>query len=153
MRILKVVRVVVAGVVLLALTGMLLLSGCATNPLLVDRAPVEVKQFHPPLPLPVAPVDHETIPLTYETTRELNRKVDEGTAAPYAYFGMSEEHYLALGAWIRDMYRNIQQLRAIVGFYRGTPLETADSVSDPEPVEPAEVEEEKPVVRESRIDK
>lgn len=56
--------------------------------------------------------------LTPETTRAWNEHVAAGERLPYVIFGMSEQDWLTLGRWQQDVLRYVQQLRAVVEFYR-----------------------------------
>ena len=99
-----------------------LLSACATDPLVVDRAPVQVQRYDPPPPVPVRPADIEFKVLTYEVTKEMNVEVEEGEAPMYSFMAMSTEDYLSYAAWLQELKRYIQQLQATVDFYRNPPV-------------------------------
>lgn len=117
-------------IVLLAL----LLAGCGSSVLQVDRKAVEVQNYHPPRPVPINPIEFNVKVLTYETTTALNEEVDAGTKLPYSYAGVTTQDYLTLGQWMQDALRYIRQLNAIIDFYEGVdPPEDEDEVEVEDP--------------------
>lgn len=124
--------------IILAIMVALSLSACSgIKALVVDKAPVEIKQYHPPLPAPVYPTPPRFKVLTYETTTVLNKEVETGDKLPYSYFAMTEQDYLTMAAHIQDFIRWAEQMRAILRYYR------ADQTVQPDA--PPNGEDEKPI--------
>jgi hypothetical protein len=76
-------------------------------------------RFHPPLPQPIAVPGEVTVAvLAPEVTAAMNAEVATGARAPYVLFAMTEQDWLTLGRWQQDVLRYLEQLRAVVDFYR-----------------------------------
>lgn len=105
-----------------SMVAALTLAGCGgVNPLVMESRTAPIQRFDPPLPTPVQPADIEIVVVTPDVARQWNEEIEEGTRAPYAVFGMSDQDYLSLAAWIQDLLRHSAQLRAVVEFYRNPP--------------------------------
>lgn len=61
--------------------------------------------------------------LTPQTTAALNEEVQAGDRLPYVFFAMDEQDWISLGQWQRQVLFYIEQLRAVVEFYRADPEE------------------------------
>jgi hypothetical protein len=51
-------------------------------------------------------------------TEAKNRLVANGDAESYVYFAVSEQDWLSMAQWQRDVLRYVQQVNAILKYYR-----------------------------------
>lgn len=99
---------------------MLLATSCQSSVerLEVQRVTEPVKRFHPAPPPPVSPNPPRVEVLTPEVTEAKNRLVANGDAESYVYFAVSEQDWLSMAQWQRDVLRYVQQVNAILKYYR-----------------------------------
>lgn len=102
---------------------LLLLAACSTSsivpPVQIEARTEAVKRFHPPLPPAVHPPGRiEIVVVTPDVSRQWNAEIEDGERLPYTIFGATEQDWLTLGRWQQDVLRYVEQLRAVVEFYR-----------------------------------
>lgn len=56
--------------------------------------------------------------VTPEVADQWNAEIKEGKRAPYTIMGTNEQDYLTLAQYWQGVLRYIQQLRAVVDYYR-----------------------------------
>jgi len=116
---------------LLALSSILLLSGCSTLGGLFGKAavpvvaPVEVvtitvpaPMYHPPLPEGLTPAEIKWIILNTGIMREYIENYDAGNAPAVAYYALTAQAYESLANNLAAIRRYIKQNLHIIKYYR-----------------------------------
>ena len=109
---------------LIALSSIILLaSGCSlmqpqTKPIEVVTIQEPAPIYHPPLPLELQMVDIEWRVLTPDTMAEYLKLLEQGSAPPQAYYGLTTKHYEGLSMNMAEQKRYLKQILSIVEYYR-----------------------------------
>ena len=108
----------------LIILALLFVSGCGTTDLLrVEKRVQAIERFHPPLPSPVRPISPKIVVITPDTAGQMSEEVTAGERPVFVYMAMSEQDYLTLSQWLQESIRYVDQLNAIVDYYRVDTIE------------------------------